>query len=108
MSPALLAGGVFVILSIAGYALISALNLPRDEVAKRRLQEEEPVAADRDQTELQADSAPLVTRLLRRTRLDDALHAVRADSDQGHLRADDLAQPFEIASSRLREILPPA
>ena len=73
MSPAILAGVIFVILSIGAYALVNALDLFKDKVPKRRLQEEEPAAADSGQAQLQTDSAPLVTKLLRRTRLDDAL-----------------------------------
>ncbi len=73
MSPALLAGGIFVISSIGGYALVSALGFFKEKVPRRRLQEEGQPVADSGQAQLQADSAPLVTRLLRRTRLDDAL-----------------------------------
>ncbi len=73
MSPALLAGAVFVILTIAGYALISALSSSKDNVPRHRLKEEGQPGAERGQDEAQADSAPLVTRLLRVTRLNDAM-----------------------------------
>ena len=73
MSPALLAGAVFVILTIAGYALVSALSRAKDNVPRRRLKEDGQPVAEHGQDGAQADSAPLVTRLLHRTRLNDAL-----------------------------------
>ncbi len=73
MGPALIAGGVFVILSIGGYALVSALNSSKDKVPRRRLKEEGQPPAERGQDKALADSAPLVTRLLHRTRLNDAI-----------------------------------
>jgi len=73
MGPALLAGGIFVIFSIGGYALVSALSLSKDNVPRHRLQEEGQPAAERRQDEAQADSVPLITKLLRRTWLNDAM-----------------------------------
>jgi len=73
MGPAVVAGGVFVILSIGGYVLINALSSSRDNVARHRLQEEGQPPAERRQNEAQADSVPLVTQLLRGTRLNDAM-----------------------------------
>ncbi len=73
MGPVLIAGGVFVILSIGGYALVSALNSSKDKVPRRRLKEEGQPPAERGQDKALADSAPLVTRLLHRTRLNDAI-----------------------------------
>jgi len=89
MGPALVAGGIFVILNIGGYALVSALKFPRDEVARRRLEEQEQPAVDSGQDEAQADSAPLVTKLLSRTGVNDAIQWEL-------LRAGLLIKPSEI------------
>ncbi len=73
MSPTLVAGGVFVTLSIGAYALVSALTTPKDNVPRRRLQDEGELQADRKQPEAQTDSVPLITQLLSRTRLNNAV-----------------------------------
>jgi len=73
MALALLSGGIFVILSIGGYVLISALYSSKDKVTRNRLKETNQPVAERSQDKAQADSVPLVTQLLRGTRLNDAM-----------------------------------
>ncbi len=73
MGPALLSGAIFVLLSIGGYALVSALYSSQDELPRRRLQEQEQPVAASGQDEAQADSVPLVTKLLHGTRLYNAM-----------------------------------
>jgi len=73
MGLALLSGAIFVLLSIGGYALVNALYSSKDNASKRRLKEEGQPVAERGQDNAQADSVPLVTQLLRGTRLNEAI-----------------------------------
>ncbi len=73
MHPLVLAVAVFVILFIAAYALISAFGSSRDDTARQRIHKELGQGQDDGEYRPRADVAPLLTRLLRTTRLNELL-----------------------------------